>query len=333
MDVSCQFATSLDSPEHISVAEQLGYHRAWLHDTPAQSPDVWAMLALAAERTHRIGVAPGVLVPTLRHPMVNASGAATLAALSPGRVALAFGTGFNGTRALGAAPATWSLSKYVRPVRALLRGDTAQWDGAPLRMTHPDGNAPQRPIDLPVLVSALGPKGLAITREIADGLFTVNGETAHAHEFTWAALGIHGTVLGEDEPLDSPRVRGTAGPGNALAYHAAYEFAATPRLCPVDKPGSTPSPPTPTPNATSPFTTSTSPASVRRTAPPGTPAAGRRSPPPPSPEPPTASARHSAPTPGTASPKSSTSPPAPTSPANSNASSPSPAPYEPRSTA
>lgn len=102
MDLSCQFATSLHSPEHISIAEQLGYHRAWLHDTPAQSPDVWAMLALAAERTHRIGLAPGVLVPTLRHPMVNASGAATLAALAPGRVAIAFGTGFNGTRALGA---------------------------------------------------------------------------------------------------------------------------------------------------------------------------------------------------------------------------------------
>ncbi|MFF1765649.1 LLM class flavin-dependent oxidoreductase [Streptomyces sp. NPDC058249] len=233
MDVSCQFATSLDSPEHISVAEQLGYHRAWLHDTPAQSPDVWAMLALAAERTHRIGVAPGILVPTLRHPMVNASGAATLAALAPGRVALAFGTGFNGTRALGAAPATWSyLSKYARTVRALLRGDTAQWDGAPLRMMHPDGNAPQRPIDLPVLVSALGPKGLAITREIADGLFTVNGETAHGHEFTWAALGIHGTVLGEGEALDSPRVRGAAGPGNALAYHAAYEFGGDPPTLP-----------------------------------------------------------------------------------------------------
>ncbi|MFG3369587.1 LLM class flavin-dependent oxidoreductase [Streptomyces sp. NPDC090032] len=225
MDVSCQFATSLHSPEHITVAEQLGYHRAWLHDTPAQSPDVWAMLALAAERTHRIGLGPGVLVPTLRHPMVNASGAATLAAVAPGRVALAFGTGFNGTRALGAPPATWSyLSRYVRAVRGLLRGDTVQWDGAPIRMLHPGANAPRRPIDTPVLVSALGPKGLAVTHEIADGLFTVNGETAHAHEFTWSALGIHGTVLSEGESLDSPRVRAAAGPGNALAYHAAYEF-------------------------------------------------------------------------------------------------------------
>src|SRR5258708_7846277 len=149
----CQFATSLDSPEHIAIAEQSGYHRAWLHDTPAQRPDVWAMLAQAAERTHRIGLAPGVLVPTLRHPMVNASGAATLAALAPRRAALAFGTAFNGTRALRAPPATWSyLSTYVRTVRELLRGDTVEWDGALMCMLHPGTNAPQRPIEIPVLI-------------------------------------------------------------------------------------------------------------------------------------------------------------------------------------
>jgi 5,10-methylenetetrahydromethanopterin reductase len=225
MDISCQFATSLDSPEHIAAAEALGYRRAWLFDTPAQSPDVWAMLALAAHRTDRIGLGPGVLVPSLRHPMVNASGAATLAALAPGRVAVAFGTGFNGTRALGAPPATWSyLKRYVVTFRALLRGDTPEWDGHPIRMLHPDRHAPARPVELPVLISALGPKGLAVTREIADGLFSVNNQTAHAHEFAWAALGIHGTVLADSEPLNSLRVRAAAGAGHALAYHATHEF-------------------------------------------------------------------------------------------------------------
>jgi hypothetical protein len=51
-----------------------------------------------------------------------------------------------------------------------------------------------------------------------------NGETAFAKEFSWAALGVHGTVLTDGEALDSPRIRAAAGPGNALAYHAAYEF-------------------------------------------------------------------------------------------------------------
>ena len=91
-------------------------------------------------------------------------------------------------------------------------------------MMHPDGHAPQRPIDVPILISALGPKGLDVATELADGLFTVNGQTRFAPLFGWAALGVHGTVLADGESLDSPRVQAAAGPGNALAYHAAYEF-------------------------------------------------------------------------------------------------------------
>ena len=225
MQISAQFSTSLDSPIHIATAEELGYDRAWLHDTPQQSPDVWMMLALAAQRTERIGLGPGVLVPTLRHPMVNASGAATLSAMAPGRVAVAFGTGFAGVRAMGGKPASWNyLADYVRSFRKLLNGETVDWRGQHMRMLHPDGHAPRRPIEVPVLISALGPKGLAVARDLADGLFTVNGETGFAREFGWAALGVHGTVLAEGEQLDSTRVQAAAGPGNALAYHAAFEF-------------------------------------------------------------------------------------------------------------
>ena len=100
MEISCAFPTTLQSHEHIALAEELGYERAWLYDTPQQSPDVWMMLALAAERTERIGLGPGVLVPTLRHPMVNAAATAALAALAPGRVVVGFGTGFTGRRAI-----------------------------------------------------------------------------------------------------------------------------------------------------------------------------------------------------------------------------------------
>ena len=48
MQVSCAFPTALDSPENIALAERLGYARAWVYDTPQQSPDVWMTLALAA---------------------------------------------------------------------------------------------------------------------------------------------------------------------------------------------------------------------------------------------------------------------------------------------
>src|ERR1700759_870236 len=113
MEISCAFPTTLQSHEHIALAEELGYERAWLYDTPQQSPDVWMMLALAAERTERIGLGPGVLVPTLRHPMVNAAATAALAALAPGRVVVGFGTGFTGRRAMGYGAITWGdMGKY-----------------------------------------------------------------------------------------------------------------------------------------------------------------------------------------------------------------------------
>ncbi|MDT5048784.1 MAG: 5,10-methylenetetrahydromethanopterin reductase [Mycobacterium sp.] len=38
MKISAQFATSPDSDEHIAIAEQLGYDRAWLFDTPNRAP-------------------------------------------------------------------------------------------------------------------------------------------------------------------------------------------------------------------------------------------------------------------------------------------------------
>jgi 5,10-methylenetetrahydromethanopterin reductase len=157
--------------------------------------------------------------------MVNASATAALVALAPGRVAVAFGTGFAGARALGAPPTSWTyLRDYVAAFRRLLAGDTVAWQGTRMKMMHPGGHAPQRPIDVPILISALGPKGLDIATELADGLLSVNGQTGFAARFDWAALGVHGTVLADGESLNSPRVQAAAGPGNALAYHAAYEF-------------------------------------------------------------------------------------------------------------
>jgi len=136
-----------------------------------------------------------------------------------------FESGFAGARALGVPPVSWSyLRDYVHAFRGLLSGARVWWQGTRIQMMHPDGHAPQRPIDIPLLISALGPKGIAVASELADGLFTVNGQTRYAAQFAWAALGVHGTVLADGESLDSARVQAAAGPGNALAYHAAYEF-------------------------------------------------------------------------------------------------------------
>src|SRR4051794_28718550 len=201
--LSAAFATSMATPEHVRIAESLGYERAWLYDSPALYPDVWVALALAAEKTSTIGLGPAVLVPSLRHPMTNAAAIATLAALAPGRVALALGAGFTGRYVLGQKPMRWAdVAEYVRVLKTLLRGEVAEWDGAVIKMLHPQGFGEGRPIDVPILIGADGPKGLAVAREVADGVFSA-GRPVGGDGPSWRAVLLFGTVLGETEPVTS----------------------------------------------------------------------------------------------------------------------------------
>ena len=87
MDFSCGLHPDDRSPELAVLAESLGYRRVWVYDSPALGADVWVTLARIAERTSRIGLGPGVLVPSLRHVMVTAAALATVEAIAPGRVA------------------------------------------------------------------------------------------------------------------------------------------------------------------------------------------------------------------------------------------------------
>ena len=126
MRISVAFPPIPETPDHIDLAEQLGYETAWVYDTPALQLDVWMILALAAKRTQRIRLGPGVLIPSLRHPMVTASAIATLVGLvGQERVIIGAGTGFTGRRAMGQKPLKWAdFPKMIDQVQSLLRGET-----------------------------------------------------------------------------------------------------------------------------------------------------------------------------------------------------------------
>jgi 5,10-methylenetetrahydromethanopterin reductase len=225
MDISCAFATSSDTPAHVQLAETIGYRRAWLYDSPALYPDVWMILTRCAERTSRIGLGPGVLVPSLRHPMVNAAAIAELVAQAPGRVAVAVGSGFTGRFSLGKRPMPWrQVAEYVRCLKALLAGETAEWDGAKIRMLHLPGFGTKRPVKVPILIGADGPKGLAVAAELGDGVFSGAVPQPDAVNVAdWRALLSFGTVLDEGEELTSPRAVDAVAPAAVVMYHAVYE--------------------------------------------------------------------------------------------------------------
>jgi len=228
--ISCVLAPSLDTPDHIELAERLGYRRAWCYDSPALYADPWMILALAATRTRAIGLGPASLVPSLRHPMVTAAALATLAGLAPGRVSTAFGTGLTGRMLLGERPLRWAeVEDYVAAVRSLLRGEEASWNGSLVRLAQPAGFAARLPADIAVLIAADGPRGRAVATGLGDGLLTTRAPRATpvpgqpAEPRPRQVLLTFGTVLDEGEDAAGPRAVAAAGPALAAAYHAIYE--------------------------------------------------------------------------------------------------------------
>ena len=138
LEISCAFPPVPETPAHIALAEELGYAKAWVYDTPALQLDCWMTLALAAVRTRRIVLGPGVLIPSLRHPLVTASALAHLVELAgPDRVVVGIGTGFTGRRAMGRKPLRWAdMPGHGRSLQALLAGETVEVDGRAVKMLH-----------------------------------------------------------------------------------------------------------------------------------------------------------------------------------------------------
>jgi 5,10-methylenetetrahydromethanopterin reductase len=223
MQISCGLVPSLDIVEHAKVAEELGYDRAWLYDSPAIYGDIWVALARIAEHTDRIGLGTAVLVPSLRSVIATAAAIASIEGAAPGRLACGFGTG---------ATARWTLGKnaltlaetgdYLRQLRGLLRGEVVMVDGEAVQMSQLPQFAPPRPIQTPILLSALGPKGMALTHEVADGIMTVGFGIGG---YDWSAQLVVGTVLDPGEPVTSPRSQEAAGPWYAILAHGAWESA------------------------------------------------------------------------------------------------------------
>lgn len=220
MEISCAFAPSPDAVDYTVLAEQLGYRRAWFYDSPALYGDVWVAIARAAERTSRIGLGTAVLIPNLRHPMTQAAAISTIDQIAPGRLAVGFGTGFTGRLAMGQKPLTWAyMRRYLRQLRALLAGETVEIEGTQAKMIHPAGFAADRPVKVPLLVGANGPKGLEVARELGDGIICILNPQPG---FAWCAMLVFGTVLDDGEDANAERITHAAGPGLAALYHSQF---------------------------------------------------------------------------------------------------------------
>ncbi|MCV7444447.1 LLM class flavin-dependent oxidoreductase [Mycobacterium paraense] len=224
IDVSVALPPSFESAQNIVAAEKLGYRRAYLYDTPFAGGDVWLGLHRAAERTTTIELGPAVLIPTQRHPLVNAAETVSLHRRAPGRVVTSFGTGFSSRAAIGQPPIRWSyMEAYIRAYQALLAGEVVDWEGAAIKLMLTSAQSEVLPLRIPLLVAATGPKGAGVAKRLgADGVISMFNVVPGQRDFARAVVATMGTVLDDGQDLAGEEVRLSVGASWAAAYHYVY---------------------------------------------------------------------------------------------------------------
>ena len=166
-------------------AESLGFDSVWTGE--GYGSDAVVPLAAIAACTERIRLGAGILQMPARTPAMTAMTAATLDALSGGRLLL--GLGLSGPQVVEGwhgRPYTAPLAttrEYVAAVRCLLRRDRFELHGDVIDVPYSGpgstglgkalklGLHPRE--DIPIYLAAIGPRNVRLATEIADGILPI----------------------------------------------------------------------------------------------------------------------------------------------------------------
>ncbi len=159
----------------VRFVEASGFDELWLTDSSLHARNCYAYLTLAATCTETVQIGTAVTNPLTRHPGVTAAAAATVDEVSQGRMVLGIGAGDRPLEALGLVPARLRvLEDAIADIRALVAGEEVTRDGPGYRLDHAHLRFPARR-DLPVFVSASGPRTLELAGRVADGVILLAG--------------------------------------------------------------------------------------------------------------------------------------------------------------
>ena len=155
-------------------------------DSPMIGPDMLLSCTACALSTSSAKIFSGVTNPVTRHPSVMAASYLCLEELAPQRNILGIATGDSALWSVGLKPArVTELGEYIVAVKALLRGEEAQWRGNRFAASWRSFE----PFDLPVYVACTGPRAIHMASQVADGLVLSVGLAPE--DLTWADEQIH----------------------------------------------------------------------------------------------------------------------------------------------
>jgi F420-dependent oxidoreductase-like protein len=178
-----RYALDVDT---VLEAERLGFDSVWTAE--AYGSDAVTPLAFLAARTAKIRLGTAIMQMPARTPAMTAMTAMTLDALSGGRFLLGLGPSgpqvVEGWHGVAYGKPLTRTREYVSIVRAILARETPlEHKGEHYQIPYagPGASGLGKPLksilhgrrDLPILTASIGPKGIACSAEVADGLIPV----------------------------------------------------------------------------------------------------------------------------------------------------------------
>ncbi len=157
--------------EQAKQAEADGFHALWYASVVTGDPLV--AMAIAGRETTSIELGTAVLQTYPCHPLLQANRAASVVA-AMGRPGFTLGIGpshealISGVYGLSYEHPGRSTEEYVRILTGLLRGDDVDVEGDDWTV-HSAGRMTPPAHEVPVLLSALGPRLLRVAGELCDG--------------------------------------------------------------------------------------------------------------------------------------------------------------------
>ncbi len=220
--------------EMVAEIDALGFDHLWLTDSSLHARNAYAYLTLAAGRSTRLTLGTAVTNPLTRHPAITAASAATVDEISGGRMILGIGAGDRPLLALGMKPASVdSLRAAIGAIRALWSGAHVDVEDAAFTMHDAHLRFPARP-DLPVYISASGPRTLELAGEIADGVILLVGLFPEALAWALEHVDRGATKVGRDRPNVAVFAYGAIDDDEERALESARSIAAWfPQTAPV----------------------------------------------------------------------------------------------------
>ena len=172
--------------EVILEAERLGFDSVWTGE--AWGSDVVSFLAFVGARTSTIKLGAGIFQMQARTPAMTAMTAMTLDGLTNGRFLIGLGPSnpqvIEGWHGVVYGKPLQRYREYIGIIRQILvREQKLRYDGQEYQIPYagPDASGLGKPLksilhgrpDMKIYTASIGPKGIALAAELADGLLPV----------------------------------------------------------------------------------------------------------------------------------------------------------------